>query len=349
MRQSMKVKFKYIILSVLSFIGIMMPDQAEAQNVSKVGTTAAEFLQIGVGGRATGMGGAFVAVSDDASSLYWNPAGIASIEKNEIISTHSEWLAGLDFNYVGAVFNFEKVGTVGFSLTMLSVPEMLVRTEDFQDGTGETFDAADIAFGITYASRVGERFSVGGTMKFVQQRIWHTKAKAVAIDLGTKYKTDFLGGMVIGATIYNFGSDLKMEGRDLRTFVDPDPVSEGNNDRVPVNLETDSWSLPLNFQFGIAFEPLKTPMHNILIAIDALHPSSNYESINVGGEYGFQKRVFLRGGYEALFLKDVESGLNAGLGVNQKLSNGLLAKLSYGYKSMGRLGNVHTLALEMGF
>lgn len=349
MRQSMKVKIKFIILSVLSLIGTIMPGGVWAQNVSKTGTTAAEFLQIGVGGRAIGMGGAFVAVSDDASALYWNPAGIASIEKNEITSTHSEWIVGLDFNHVGAVFNFEKIGKVGFALTMLSVPEMLVRTEEFQDGTGETFDAADIAFGITYASSVGERFSVGGTIKFIQQRIWHTKAKAIAVDLGTKYKTDFLGGMVIGATIYNFGSDLTMQGRDLRTFVDPDPISEGNNDRVPVNFETDSWSLPLNFQFGVAFEPLKTPMHNILIAIDALHPSSNYESVNIGGEYGFQERVFLRGGYEALFLEDVEAGLNAGLGVHQKLSSGLLAKLSYGYKSMGRLGNVHTLTVEMGF
>lgn len=337
------------IISLGALFIILMPVQLQAQKVSKVGTTSAEFLKIGVGSRATGMGGAFVAVSDDASALYWNPAGIASIEENEIIASHSKWVTGLNFNYMGAVFNFKKFGNVGFALTMLSVPEMLVRTEEFQEGNGETFDAADIAFGITYASNVGERFSVGGTLKFVQQRIWRTKANAIAIDLGTKYKTDFFGGMVIGATIYNFGSDMKMQGRNLRTFVDPDPISEGNNDRIPVNFETDSWSLPLNFQFGIAFEPLKTPMHNVLIAIDALHPSSNYESVNVGGEYSFQKRVFLRGGYESLFLKEVESGFNAGFGVHQKLPTGLLAKLSYGYKTMGRLGNVHSLTLEMGF
>ncbi len=345
----MNFKTRHILTISACFIGLMQPLTTNAQNVSKAGTTVAEFLQIGAGGRATSMGSAFVAVSDDASALYWNPAGITSIANNEIISSHSEWLSGLDYNYMGAVFNFKKFGNVGFALTMLSVPEMLVRTEEFQDGTGETFDAADMAFGITYASTIGERFSVGGTVKFIQQRIWHSKARGVALDLGTKYKTDFLGGMVIGATITNFGSDLRMQGRDLRTFVDPDPVSEGNNDRVPVNYETDSWSLPLNFQFGIAFEPLKTPMHNILIAIDALHPSSNYESVNIGGEYSFQKRVFFRTGYQSLFLDDVEVGFNAGLGVNQQLSTGLLAKLSYGYKSVGSLGVVHTLALEVGF
>ncbi len=341
----MKHLLRVCIATVLVFSAV----DVKAQQVSKVGTTAAEFLKIGVGSRATGMGGAYVAVSDDASALYWNPAGIAKIENNEILTTHNRWIGDLNFNFIGAVFNFDKIGHVGFSLTMLSVPEMLVRTEDFQEGTGETFDAADYAVGVSYAGNVGERFSIGGTVKYIQQRIWHTKAHAFAIDIGTKFKTDFLGGMVIGATIYNFGTDLQMRGRDLRTFVDPDPTSDGNNDQIPVNFETDKWNLPLNFQFGVSLKALDTPMHSILLAVDARHPSSNYESVNVGGEYGFQNKVFLRGGYEALFLDDIEAGLNAGLGIHQTLFNGVMAKLSYGYKSAGRLGNIHTLALELGF
>lgn len=343
-----KVTKYFLLIGFTCLLGFSAAD-LKAQRVSKTGTTAAEFLKFGVGPRASGMGGAFVAVSDDASALYWNPAGIAGMEKNEILTSHSKWIGDLDFNYVGAVFNFDKIGHVGFSLTMLSVPEMLVRTEEFQDGTGETFDAADYSVGISYAGKVGERFSIGGTVKYIQQRIWHTKAQAFAVDIGSKFETDFFGGMVIGATIYNFGTDMQMRGRDLRTFVDPDPTSDGNNDQIPVNLETDKWNLPLNFQFGVALKPIDNRMHSLLIAVDALHPSSNYESVNVGGEYGFQNRVFLRGGYEALFLKDKEAGLNGGLGVHQMLFNGVLAKLSYGYKSAGRLGNIHTLALEMRF
>ncbi|MEX2604216.1 MAG: PorV/PorQ family protein, partial [Gracilimonas sp.] len=287
-----KVTKYFFIVCMTCLLGFTTAD-LNAQRVSKAGTTAAEFLKIGVGTRATGMGGAFVAVSDDASALYWNPAGIAGLEKNEIITAHSRWIGDLDFNYVGAVLNLDKIGHVGFSLTMLSMPDMLVRTEEFQEGTGETFDAADYSVGISYAGNVGERFSIGGTVKFIQQRIWHTKAQAFAVDIGSKFKTDFFGGMIIGATIYNFGTDMQMHGRDLRTFVDPDPTSEGNNDQIPVNLETDKWNLPLNFQFGVSLKPIDTRMHSLLVAVDALHPSSNYESVNVGGEYGFQNRVFL--------------------------------------------------------
>jgi hypothetical protein len=345
----MKTVMKYLLFACIPALFVVTVTDVHAQRVSKAGTTAAEFLKIGVGPRATGMGSAFVAVSDDASAMYWNPAGIAGLDKHEIMISHSRWIGDLDFNYVGAVFHFDKIGNVGFSLTMLSVPEMVVRTEIFQDGTGETFDAADLSAAITYAGMVGKRFSVGGTVKFIQQRIWHTKAQAFAIDLGTKYQTDFFGGLVIGATISNFGTDLQMSGRDLRTFVDPDPTSSGNNDQVPVNFETDKWNLPLNFQFGIAFRPINTRMNTVLIAIDALHPSSNYESLNVGMEYGFQERVFLRAGYESLFLDDVEVGINGGLGVNQVLFNGVLAKFSYGYKSAGRLGDIHTVSLGLGF
>lgn len=345
----MKKLNTYFFFVLLVSLTASSVNSLHAQRVSKAGTTAAEFLKIGVGSRATSMGGAFVAVSDDASALYWNPAGIARLDKNEILTSHSRWVGDLDFNYIGAVFNFENVGHVGFSLTMLSVPEMLVRTEEFQEGTGETFDAADYSIGITYAGAVGERFSIGGTLKFIQQRIWHTKAQAFAVDIGTKFKTDFFGGLVIGATIYNFGTDMQMTGRDLRSFIDPDPTSEGNNEQIPVNLETDSWNLPLNFQFGVSLKAIDTRMHSLLLAVDALHPSSNYESVNVGGEYGFQDRVFLRGGYEALFLEDVESGINGGLGVNQMLFNGVLSKLSYGYKSAGRLGNIHSLSIELKF
>lgn len=345
----MKIRICSFTMVVLCLIWLYPVSKLNAQNVSKVGTTSAQFLQIGVGSRAVSMGGAYVAVSDDASGLYWNAAGITSIDDNEIIATHSAWLADIDFNYVGAVFNFKKLGHVGISITMLGVPEMLVRTEDFQEGNGETFDAADMAFGLTYARKVGNRFSVGGTMKYIQQRIWHTKASAFAFDLGTRYKTDFLGGMVIGASINNFGTDMRMQGRDLRNFIDPDPTSDGNNDQVPVNMETDKWNLPVNFQFGIAIEPVKTRFHRVLIAIDALHPSSNYESVNVGGEYAFQERVFFRVGYESLFLEDVEAGFNAGFGVDQKLSSGLLARLGYAYKTAGRLGSIHNITLQVGF
>ncbi|MFW5972809.1 MAG: PorV/PorQ family protein [Bacteroidota bacterium] len=339
------------LAAALLLVFATMPHAVQAQPaVSKAGTTAADFLQIGVGPRAMAMGGAFVAQANDASALYWNPAGLANLPNGEVIVAHSSWLADVTFGYAGVALPTGRFGTFGASVTILNVPEMLVRTEDRPEGTGEMFDAGDMAIALSYGRTITDRFSIGATGKFIQQRIWHSSANAFAVDIGTQFRTDFFGGMIIGASIYNFGTDMRMGGRNMRTFVDPDPRSEGNNSRVPANYETSSWSLPLNFQIGVTARPIDTRMHQMLVSVDATHPSANYESINVGGEYGFQNRVFFRGGYNALFLAEAEGGLAAGFGVNQPLPyEGGAVKLDYAFRAAGRLGGVHIVGFGVTF
>lgn len=328
---------------------MLAPALASGQGVSKVGTTAGEFLQVGVGARAMGQGGAFVASVDDVSALYWNPAGLAHLESNSVFITHSEWLADIAFDYVGAGFKLGSLGTLGVSMTMLGVPDMVVRTADRQEGTGETFDAADLAIAVAFSRAVTDRFSVGVTAKYISQRIWHSSATGFAVDIGTQFRTDFFGGMTIGAALFNFGSGLRLSGRDVRAFVDPDPAHLGNNGRVPANYELDTFSLPLNFQFGVSVRPIATRMHRLTISADALHPSSNNESVNLGLEYGFQDRVLFRTGYQALFLAEREGGFSAGIGINQVLFNGTSAKLDYAYRAAGRLGGIHVVGLGFSF
>lgn len=338
-----------IIACLIAFSLTGIANDCLAQAVSKVGTTVGEFLQIGVGARASALGSALVASTDDAASLYWNPAGLARMERSEAFISHSEWLADVNFDYLGVSLQTGSFGTVGVSVTMLNVPEMLVRTEDRQEGTGETFDASDLAVGISVGRAITDRFTVGLTAKYIQQRIWHSTASGFAFDLGTQFRTDFIGGLTIGAVLYNFGSDLRMNGRDIRTFVDPDPRQLGNNDRVPVNYELDAWSLPLNFQIGVSSRLVDSRMQRLTVSVDALYPSSNYESLNVGLEYGFQNRLFLRGGYQSLFLRDAEGGLSAGLGVQQPVFYGGSLKLDYGYRTAGRLEGIHVVSFSVTF
>jgi len=330
-------------------MALALPDICEGQSVSKVGTTVGEFLQIGVGARAAAQGGAFVAAVDDITALYWNPAGLAHIAGTEIMVSHSEWLADITFDYVGIGVKMGGFGVVGISLTMLATPDMLVRTVDRQDGTGESFDAADLALALTYSRIVTDRFSVGGSVKYIHQRIWNSAASGFAFDLGTQFRTDFFGGLTIGASIFNFGSEMRLGGRDLRTFVDPDPTQLGNNSRVPANFELDAFALPLNFQFGITIRPIATRMHQLIVSVDGLHPSSNNGSVNLGMEYGYQDRVLFRTGYKALFLTDAEGGFSAGFGVKQPLFDGKTARFDYAYRAVGRLGGVHIVGLAMSF
>ncbi len=334
--------------ALVALVALAAP-AAGAQSVSRAGTTAAAFLGIGVGPRAAALGGAYTALAADATALYWNPAGLSQLQTGEVVSAHSEWLADVNHDFVGVALPFAG-GVAGASVTLLGVPEMTVRTEQNQEGTGETFTASDLAVGLSYGRSITDRFSVGGTVKLVQQRIWNSTASGVAVDVGTQFRTGFWGGLTIGASVTNFGSDLRLNGRDLRTFVDPVPGQGGNNGEIPADYSLDAWSLPMDFTLGVAATPLDTRMNRLRVSIDALHPSSNYESINAGVEYGFRERLFLRAGMQGMFLEENEGGLSLGVGVRQPLPyrNGMGA-LDLAVRDAGRLGRVTTFSLGLTF
>ena len=110
----------------------------------------------------------------------------------EAVVVHSEWLGEVSHDYAGVALPLAG-GVVGASVTLLGVPEMAVRTELNQQGTGETFDAADFAVGLTYGRAITDRFSLGGTVKYIQSRVWNSSASSVAVDVGTQFQTDFFG------------------------------------------------------------------------------------------------------------------------------------------------------------
>ena len=175
-------------------------------------------------------------------------------------------------------------------------------------------------------------------------------AWGVALDVGTLFKTDFLGGMMIGATISNFGTSMRMYGRDARVFYDPDPNKYGNNDRIPAMLETESWQLPLNFQFGLSAYVFKTENNKLLISTDAVTPSDNYQYLNLGAEYSFKDLFFLRIGNQMLFLKDADGGLSLGVGLRTKIPfSKTVVKFDYSFNDYGRLKGVHTVVLGIEY
>lgn len=319
-------------------------------SVSKVGTTAAAFLEIGPGGTAVAMGNAFVSRANDATALYWNAAGIALLPKNEVNVAHTNWIGETAYDYAALVIPLESFGTIGLSFTSLSTGDMKVTTVDMPEGTGEYFNANDLALGLSYGRKLTERFSIGITAKYIQQSIWHMSASAFAIDAGTMFKTDLFGGMVIGASISNFGTAMTLSGRDGRKYDRVDATIEGSNEQIPYDIELDSWSLPLLFRIGVSTDAIKTNNFRVTIAADALHPNNNYESLNVGTEIAYLESFYIRGGYSSLFLKDSEGGLSFGIGVNSKMFfSDAEVRFDYAYRNFGRLNDVHTFSAGIRF
>lgn len=345
------MKFKYLTkLFIIVVFSVFISKEIFAQNVSKVGTTTVNFLEIGVGGSGNSMGGAFVSLATDATALFWNVSGIAVIPEYQVTAVHTNWLADTKFDFAGLIVPIGDFGTIGFSFTSLSMGDMAVRTVDQPEGTGEFFTANDIAIGISYARNLTDRFSLGITGKYIRESIWHMSASAFAIDAGTLFRTDLLGGLVIGAKISNFGTTMQLNGRDARQFISVNPNQLGTNDQIPTQIEMGSYDLPLLFQIGVSTTAVNSNDFKVILAVDALVPSNNYQSLNIGTEFSFQNTFFVRGGYNSLLLKDSEGGLSLGFGVNTKMLFSLAnLTLDYAFRDFGRLENIHTFSINIKF
>jgi long-subunit fatty acid transport protein len=340
---------KIVVILLLASLAGGVPAVAGdfKSDVSKKGTTAATFLSISQGARATAMGSAFVAVADDQSALYWNPAGIATLG-NGVMFDHTSWFADIGYNYVAGTIGLGNIGTLGLSLTSSSISDMRVTTVEEPDGTGEVFNVSQVAASVAYAIQLTDNFSIGFNPKYVYERIWKMSASAFAIDAGVKYATPF-EGIVLGMSISNFGDKMHMTGQSAIVLYDSDPDNTGTNGRIPAEISTNNWSLPLTFRVGLAYRPQLGDRHRLTVAVDALHPSDDYESLNVGAEYSFDGFVAIRGGYKSIFLKDTEESFTFGVGVRQQLLGNISLLADYCYIRFGRLSYAQKLTIGMGF
>jgi len=332
-------------------LGTAVPAAAQFESttreVTKRGTTAADFLGIPVGARATGMGGAVAALVDDPTAVYWNPAGLASIDGAAFTGEYAQWLADIDFNFISVVVPVG-AGHVALGITSMRTPEMEVTTVEQQNGTGETFDAASYAFTLSYARALTDRFAIGGSVKRIQERIWNSTASATAFDVGTQFVTPFYG-IRLGAAISNFGSKLQMGGDDLLVRVDIDPNNGGNNESNRALLKTDAFDLPLVMRIGLAGEVFESAGNRLTLAVEALNPNNSEQYLNMGAELGFlNDLVMVRAGYSELLLDDAVRSLSLGAGVRYRFAPVNVA-FDYAWERQEWFQDVNRVTLSVRF
>lgn len=325
--------FKQIFISASILISI---EQSVAQLVpvlggQRAGTAAAQFLKIGVGARATAMGDAFVAVADDATALYWNPAGIVQFENNQITLSHIDWLVDMKHEFIGYVHKLNSASSIGFQFTSLHMEDMPVTTEFQQRGTGEYFTFSDILLGVTFASRLTDKFSFGATLKYFDETLDVLSMNGVLVDLGTYYKVG-IGSARFAVAVTNFGGQVEPSG------------SIRQNDGTEIT-EFQSFNPPTLFRIAYAQELFENEKSKLTSSIQLSHPNDNSENINIGLEYWWDKQIALRGGYK---LNVDEESLSLGAGVNTSVA-GYSVAIDYSYSNFSILGDVNRFSFNIGF
>jgi hypothetical protein len=285
------MKLLILIILVLSLLAF---NAGFAGDVSRIGTTSGTQLLIPVGARSIALGEAVVSNVKGAEAIYYNPAGMSYYSKSEVLFSNMSYIADIKVNYIAGTFNGGQIGTFGLSIKSLDFGEIEETTEDYPEGTGNTYSPTFIVAGFSYARMLTDRIHAGVTAKYVSEKIMQTGASALAIDLGVQYA--FNSKLRVGVVMKNIGTKMQYDGRNLERTTripgsSPD-ADQGYFRGVPLTSD-----IPSIFGFGVSYNLNFNEQNSVLVnGVFSNHNESSDEFYG-GLEYAFQDLFFLRGGY----------------------------------------------------
>lgn len=301
----------------------------------RAGTSAAQFLKIGIGARAIGMGESYIAVANDAEALYWNPAGLVLSDNHSVLFAYNNWLVDTQLQYIGAVIKLDSKNAIGVAITYLYTDDMEETTELQPFGTGRTFSYSDFLLSLSYARYMTNQFSFGISAKYMQETIFNLAIKAVLFDLGIFYDVGW-NSVRFAMVISNFGGDLKPSGSfKVQTF---DNQSENVN-------SFQSFPPPILLRIGVAAEVFEQDIHKITASVQLNHPNDNAENINLGIEYWLYDMIAFRGGIKTA---QSEESYSVGFGLRVPITIADF-QLDYALTDFGEFGFVNRVAVQLQF
>lgn len=295
-------------------------------NAAGRGTTSADFLNLGVGARAVGMGGAYSSVANDATALYWNPAGLSRINNRSFTFMHASYIDSSFFDYAAYGQDLGRYGAVGAGVQYFSAGD-IAQTDPSGAllGSFSPYDVA-VSFGYAYAIPRAEfmsdltGFTVGAAVKYVQSQII-ANAGTAALDLGLLTPAYVSGRLRWAFTATNIGGKLRYEQK--------------------------SAELPAALRFGVSYKVSK----DLLVATDLVAPSNDNVHVALGTEYWMASsgpwKFAARAGFDSQTVSSGVgglTGLSLGFGLGHERTS-----FDYAFVPYGGLGQAHRISLTVGF
>ncbi|MDZ7343848.1 MAG: PorV/PorQ family protein [candidate division KSB1 bacterium] len=328
---------------ILAVFALIVP--VSAALAQGPGSSGVLFLLIAPGARPAGMGEAFVAVADEATATYWNPAGLAFQEGTQLALMHSNWLpqlaSDLYYDYATVRHSLGAVGTAGFSITFINLGEQIFTDESGPEALG-TFSSYELAVSGSYATKLSANNAAGITLKYIYSNLaprgagaeqGDGRASAFAVDLAYLHKNLLFDRFNFGVNLTNLGPKI--------TYIDAAQADP----------------LPTNLRLGFSYYLIKQEFNSFLLAVEfdrlLVSPKKNGQAdpvfkalatawtdepfkdelkhiiMNFGAEYWYNNLIALRTGYHYDEVGKVKY-LSFGAGLKYAIY-----RLDFGYISAG--------------
>lgn len=287
------------------------------------GTTSAEFLKIGIGARAIAMGEAFVGVANDVNTIYWNPAGLGLLKKQEATFMYNEGFMGIKSGFIGYAYPAEsgsasvpsgkEIGTFGGSITYLNTGTIVGRNNIGQKTAD--FTGIDMAVCLGYSREIIERMWIGVGIKYISEIIESIQGTGFAIDISGLIQPFKEEEFKLGFNLQNIGTTMRFVSEDT--------------------------PLPFNIKVGAGYTLFN---RSLTIALDVNKPVKDPMYVNLGAEYWFKGLIALRAGYTFDSKYERKVGITGGIGIKYQGY-----QIDYAFMPFDDLGSTHRISLLVKF
>jgi hypothetical protein len=286
-------------------------------------TTTYDFLRDDVSARAAAMAGSFVSMRNDVNSIFYNPAGLATVEQPQASFGYFKHLLDINSGYASFTQGFQD-GNIGVGVDYINYGQF-TQTDELANTLG-TFNAGEMAVSLGYAHNLEDNFSYGAAAKFIYSSIAGYSSTAVAADLGLLYYIPGTNPVSLGVSILNMGTQLN-------------PY---------INTRED---LPLDVRIGATIKPQHLPLllniniHNLNQQEDTF--ADRFQSFSIGGEFTLSKPLRFRFGYDNQERQDWKIGTSAGM-AGFSLGGGIVletVQFDYAYTSLGKIGSFNRVTV----
>ena len=324
------------ILLLILIVGIGYSQYRDIPDVvTKVATTAGNWLKLETGARGVGMAGAMVAAGTGVSAITYNPASIGFVKGSELYYSKTNYLAGISHSSMAYGTQVTPTDFIAFHLFTFNSGKMDVTNAFFPDGTGEEFDVTGLSLRGTYAKILTDRLKFGVSIKYIRETIYTTAMQTFAIDLGSNFDTGIYG-IILGMSVTNFGPDVQFSGEGLEQQVADTLSVDGTLSKL-----TDEFPIPMSFRLGIKKDVFNNSIHKLTVAMDGVNPVDYVVTGNIGLEYSWLETAYVRGGTH---LNHDTASFTMGAGI--KIGN---IFVDYAYANYGILENTNQFGLRFGF